>query len=88
MPIMLKIQKTPQSMHQNVKKKFTLSKEKIKREWEEITHIYRKNKKKKEPAVILGLEKDNQKEQKKEQNKKNKVERKMQKTQQKRQAKN
>ena len=32
-------------------KKFTLSKEKSKGEWEEITDIYRKNKKKRELAV-------------------------------------
>ena len=33
-------------------KKFTLSKENSKEEWEEITEIYRKNKKKRELAVI------------------------------------
>ena len=33
-------------------KKFTLSKENRKGEWEEITEIYRKNKKKRELAVI------------------------------------
>ena len=33
-------------------KKFTLSKENSKGEWEEITDIYRKNKKKRELAVI------------------------------------
>ena len=33
-------------------KKFTLSKENSKGEWEEITEIYRKNKKKRELAVI------------------------------------
>ena len=33
-------------------KKFTLSEENSKGEWEEITEIYRKNKKKRELAVI------------------------------------
>ena len=33
-------------------KKFTLSKEKSKKEWEEITEIYRKNEKKRELTVI------------------------------------
>ena len=33
-------------------KKFTLSKENSKEEWEEITEIYRKNKKKRELGVI------------------------------------
>ena len=33
-------------------KKFTLSKENSKGEWEEITEIYRQNKKKREIAVI------------------------------------
>ena len=33
-------------------KKFTLSKENSKGEWEEITEIYRKNKKKRELAII------------------------------------
>ena len=40
-------------------KKFTLNKENSKEEWEEITKIYRKNKKKRELAVIKvqsGLE--------------------------------
>ena len=38
-------------------KKFTLSEEKSKEEWGEITEIYRKNKKKREPSVISpGLE--------------------------------
>ena len=34
-------------------KKFTLSKENSKGEWEEITEIYRKNKKKRRLAVII-----------------------------------
>ena len=33
-------------------KKFTLSKERSKGDWEETTEVYRKNKKKREVAVI------------------------------------
>ena len=39
-------------------KKFTLSKENSKGEWEEITEIYRKNKKKRELAVIKVQDQD------------------------------
>ena len=60
-------------------KKFTLSKENSKGEWEEITEIYRKNKKKRELAVIKVQDQDKiiKESRKKEQNKKNKRERKM-----------
>ena len=53
-------------------KKFTLSKENNKGEWEEITEIYRKNKKKRELAVIKvqDYDKITKESRKKEQNKK------------------
>ena len=58
----------------NVKKDkmFTLSKEKSKEEWEEITEIYRKNKMKRELAVIKVQDQDKiiKESRKKEQNKK------------------
>ena len=60
-------------------KKFTLSKEKSKGEWEEITEIYRKNKTKRELAVIKVQDQDKiiKESREKQQNKKNKRERKM-----------
>ena len=68
-------------MCQNEKKKkktFTLSKENSMGEWEEITEIYSKNKKKRELAVIKIQDQERIiKESKKEQNERNKRERKM-----------
>ena len=70
-------------------KKFTLSKENSKGEWEEITEIYRKNKKKRELAIIKAQD---QHKIIKESGKKSKIrkkrERKKQKNKQKRQTKN
>ena len=67
-------------MCQNEKKNktFTLSKENSMGEWEEITEIYSKNKKKRELAVIKIQDQERLiKESKKEQNERNKRERKM-----------
>ena len=70
-------------------KKFTFSKENSEGEWKEITEIYRKNKKKRELAVIKVQD---QSKRIKESRKNNKIrksrERKMQKNKQKRQTKN
>ena len=53
MSIMSKIRRHSQHVLECEKaKKFTLSKENSKEEWEEITEIYRKNKKKRELAII------------------------------------
>ena len=67
-------------------KNVTLSKENSKGKWEEITEIYRKNKKKREPAVIKVQ--DLHKTIKESGNNKDKRERKKQKNKQKRQTKN
>ena len=53
MSFMSKIRRTTEHVLECEKaKKFTFSKENSKEEWEEVTEIYRKNKKKRELAVI------------------------------------
>ena len=70
-------------------KKFTLSKENSQGEWEEITEIYRKNKKKRELAIIKAQDQHKIiKESGKKSKIRKKTERKKQKNKQKRQTKN
>ena len=52
MPIVSKIRRHYHVLECEKAEKFTLSKENSREEWEEITKIYRKNKKKREHEVI------------------------------------